>query len=78
MRKFTVEVPDELNDLAGNESSASHWLTQTAVMELVRRRRISTGKAAELLGMNRWDLPDVFQLHQVASAELSPDDLQPF
>ena len=78
MRKLSVNVPEELIDLAGGtEDSVSDLLTQSAVMELVRRRRISAGKAAELLGVSRWDLPDLFRAYQVPAATFSADDLRP-
>ena len=79
MRKLTVEVPDELIDLAGgSDDCAVALMLQTAVMELVRRHAMSAGKAAEFLKISRWELPKLFSLYEVPATELRPEDVQPF
>lgn len=75
MPKLTIEVPDQLIEFAGgSEQSAHQLLLESAVMQLVRLRRISAGKAAELLGISRWDLPDLYTAHQVPAADFSEAD----
>lgn len=80
MRKLLVDVPDELVDfVGGNESQAGNLMTQAAVAELVRRHVISSGKAAELLGVSRWDLPEILGKFEVCIVDFNPDeDLKPF
>jgi len=73
-----VEVPDELVDLVGGQEQAGHLMTQAAVAELVRRRVISSGRASELLGVSRWDLPDLLNSFEVSVIDLRPEDLKPF
>ena len=54
-------------------------MTQAAVAELVRRHVISSGKAAELLGVSRWDLPEILNKFEVCVIDFNPDeDLKPF
>lgn len=54
-------------------------MTQAVVAELVRRKVISSGKASELLGIDRWDMPDLLSQFEVSATEFCPDrDLKPF
>ena len=53
---------------------ASETMAEAAVMDLVRRGIISSGKAAELLGVNRWDMPDLMTRHKVPAFELLPGE----
>jgi hypothetical protein len=79
MRKLMVEIPDELVELiGGDDSQAGHLMTQATVAELVRRRVISSGKASELLGISRWDLPDLLSAFEVSVTDLRSEDLEPF
>jgi len=52
----TVELTDELAALLGRvQPSLEKATSETAVLELYRRGIISSGKAGELLGMDRFD-----------------------
>lgn len=77
MPKLTLELPEELLEFAGgNEQSVHKLLMESAVMQLVRLRRISAGKAAELLGMSRWDLPTLYTTHEVSATDFSEADME--
>ena len=79
MQKLTVDVPDELVEFSGGSEMATSFMTQAAIAELIRRRVISSGKAAELLGLDRWDMPDWLTKFEVAIADFDPNfDLKPF
>lgn len=56
-RSISIEVPDELLELLGSEEEIGKEAKRSLVLGLVRRGMISRGKAAELLGLNLWDLP---------------------
>ena len=49
----TVELDDELAALLEQERPLGQAARETIVMDLFRRGRISTGKACELLGLDR-------------------------
>ena len=54
MSTVTVELDRDLvNLLHGVSGSPEHRVAEYVVLELYRRREISSGKAAELLGMER-------------------------
>jgi len=53
----TMTIPDDLLAvLPGGHPSASEQIRELAVLELYRRRVISSGRAAELLDMGREEL----------------------
>lgn len=73
MRQLVVNVSDELFELmGGSESLAATFLTQAFVIELVRRRFISSGKAAELLEIDRWDMHDLLNRFEVCATDFKP------
>ena len=80
MRQIVVNVSDELFELAGgDETQTSNLMTQAVVAELIRRRVISSGKASELLGIDRWDMPELLSRFEISATEFCPDeDLKPF
>ncbi len=49
----TVTLNDELAALLERDKSLDEAARETIVMDLFRRREISTGKACELLGLDR-------------------------
>lgn len=70
MRPLTIEVPDEYFELSGgDEGKARERATRSVVAELVRCGQISTGRAAELLRVSRWDIDAVLGEYQVHTVE---------
>ncbi|MBC6475119.1 MAG: UPF0175 family protein [Hormoscilla sp. GM102CHS1] len=50
------KLPQELIPiLEANEAELEGIILESIVLELVRQQRISTGKAAELLGISKWE-----------------------
>jgi hypothetical protein len=80
MRQIVVNLSDELFELAGgDEAQTGNLMTQAVVAELVRRKVISSGKASELLGVDRWDMPDLLSQFEISATEFCPEeDLKPF
>jgi hypothetical protein len=58
-------VPEEIIELLGSEATAQKEAHEAFILDLVRRGRISKGKAAELLGISLWDLPAVIAHYQL-------------
>jgi len=51
-----LKLPQELIPiLEANEAELEGRILELIVLELVRQQRISTGKAAELLGISKWE-----------------------
>jgi predicted HTH domain antitoxin len=64
-RTITMEVSDELVKLLGSEEKMGKEANQALVMDLVRRGKISKSKAAELLGIRLWDLPELLSSYEM-------------
>ena len=53
---LSLNLPQELIPiLEANEAELEGRILELIVLELVRQQRISTGKAAELLGISKWE-----------------------
>lgn len=76
MKDFTVELPGELLELLGSEEEAKRDAKIAVVLDLVRRSRISRAKAAELLGLALWDLPELLAQYRIPWFDYSPDDVE--
>jgi predicted HTH domain antitoxin len=66
-RTLSVELPDELVALLGTPEVAAARAREALVLDLLRQARISQGKAAELLGLSRWDLLELMVQHRIES-----------
>ena len=68
----TVELDDELAELVEQEQDLARATRETLVMDLFRRERISSGKAAQLLNMSRIDF-----LHRASDLEIPVISMTP-
>lgn len=56
------------------KDQAEAEMAEAAVLDLVRRGVISSGKAAELLGVSRWAMPDIMNRHKIPAFDLLPGE----
>ena len=76
MRVIEIIVPEEIIDLLGSEEEAKNEAKEAFVLDLVRRSKVSKGKAAELIGINLWDLPEFLSKYLIPWFDYSKEDLQ--
>ena len=76
MKIIEIAVPEEIIALLGSEDSARKEAKEAFVLDLVRRGKISKGKAAELLGMSLWDLPELVAQYQIPWFSYHPEELE--
>jgi predicted HTH domain antitoxin len=76
MKIIEIPVPEEIIDLLGSEDAARQGAREAFVFDLVRRGKISKGKAAELLGISLWELPELISQYQIPWFSYSPEDLE--
>jgi len=76
MGKLTIDISDELLKLFPSKKEAKSEAKQAMVFDLVRRGKISKGKAAELLGISLWDLPELLAQYDIPWFDYSPADLK--
>lgn len=65
MKVIEIIVPEEIIDLLGSEEEAKKEAKEPFALDLVRRGKMSKGKAAELIGINLWDLPEFLSKYQI-------------
>ncbi len=59
MKTIEIMVPEEIVELVGSEEAVSKEAKVAFILDLVRRGKISKGKASELMGVSLWDLPEI-------------------
>lgn len=74
-RKLEMELPEEIIAYFGSIDEVELKMKQAAVLELLRRKKVSQGKAAELLEMNRWDFYQLMAEHNIPMVDLSSEEL---
>jgi len=73
--KFDLELPDELFAQL-REEEIEGKAKEALVMELLREHRLSQGKAAELLGLDRHELFDLMAKYRVPVIALTHEELK--
>ena len=66
-RLVTMNVPDELINLVGSPELTAARAREALVLDLLREAEISQGKAAELLGINRYPMLDLMARYKIPS-----------
>ena len=76
MKTIEIIIPEEIIDILGSEEEAKKEAKEALVLDLVRRGKVSKQKAAELIGINLWDLPDFLAKYQIPWFDYSKEDLE--
>ncbi len=77
MVTISVELPKQLLERLGLTSDeAGTYLKQLALIDLVRRDEVSSGWAAEKLGMSKDDFRGLLAEHEVPYLDLSEEELR--
>lgn len=73
--KLDFELPDELFTQLREEEIETK-VKESLVMELLREHRLSQGKAADLLGLDRDQLFDLMAKYRIPVIDLTPEELK--
>ena len=76
MKSIEILVPEEIVSLLGSEDAVRKEAREAFILDLVRRGKVSKGKAAELLGISLWDLPDLIAQYQIPWFNHSQEELE--
>lgn len=68
---FEIELPKNVKTLGELNQQAK----EAFVLDLLRQKEISQGRAAELLKVDRWKLAELMQQHQVLGSVLNKKQL---
>jgi predicted HTH domain antitoxin len=75
--RVVLSLPEELVRLLGpTPTQAAAHLKKLALIELFRRGEVSSGYAAEMLGISKWDFIDLLARHAVPYVDLSEEELR--
>jgi len=73
---LSLNLPQELIPiLEANEAELEGRILELIVLELVRQQRISTGKAAELLGISKWEFVQLLGQNNIPYFTESSEEL---
>lgn len=76
MQPIVVELPEQIVQLlTPTLDEAALRLQELALIELFRRGDVSSGCAAEKLGMRKWDFIQLLAAHKVPYIDLSEEEL---
>jgi predicted HTH domain antitoxin len=71
---ITIEVPPDVLAALGEEAARGE-ARQSLVLLALRERHIGESRAAELLGVSRWELHDLMNTHGISLIEFTADEL---
>ena len=75
VKAISIELPEEIVELF-SEAELEASLRKWAVLELVCAGKLSSGKAAEILGMTRWEFMDLMPDYDIPMADFSEEELE--
>jgi len=76
MSRVQIELPDEVLTLVGSLESLQTEVKEAFIFNLVRKGKISRAKAAELLGVSLWDLPELLAHYEIPWFHYRKEDLE--
>ncbi len=71
-----VELPEELIERLGTPEQVSERARSALILDMLREAQIGQGKAAELLGVTRYDILDLMARHGIESGPETPDEIE--
>ncbi|MGA1875486.1 MAG: UPF0175 family protein [bacterium] len=75
LRKLVLEFPEELSDEDLHDKEVVTKGKEGVIMALLRKGKISQGKAAELLDISRHELFDLMARYDVPGVEMTDEEL---
>ena len=71
-----IDVPDTLLNLIGSPEAAKVEAKEAFVLNFVRKGQISRSKAAELLGVSLWELPELLAKYEIPWFHYRKEDVE--
>lgn len=77
LKKIEFSLPSDVVDMiATTYQDSSDAIKEAAVLELYREGKISSGKAAEILGMERFEFIRYVGMKGIPYIRMTPDELE--
>ena len=75
-KQVVLKFPMELPEKGLKDKDALKRGKETFIIELLRKREISQGKAADLLEISRQELFDLMAMYDIPMADFPPEEIQ--
>ncbi len=75
MTTLALELREELVASSGSPEAALAKAKKAFVLDLLRKARIGQGKAAEFLGLTRWEMLDLMAQHRILSGPETAEEV---
>ncbi len=75
-RTLIVELPEAVVALLGTPEEAAAKARTALILQMLREAQISQGKAAELLGISRWDILDIMAAQHIESGPETAEEMR--
>ncbi len=75
-KTITLELPEELLTSLDSLDGIADRAWKALVLDLLRDAEISQGRAAQLLGVTRYDILDLMALHRIESGPRTAEEMQ--
>ena len=76
LKSTMVKLPEFVLDFWKNkDEDFQKRVSESVVLDMVRKHEISAGKGAELLGMNRWDFWQLMSENNVPHVDMTENEL---
>jgi len=76
MDNLQVRFPKKWLAFFSSQDTIEQEIKEAVIAEWVRLHKISQGKGAELLGMDRWSFYDLLSRHNVPTVDLNSKELE--
>ena len=73
-RTITLEIPDTILSSLDASDDIAERAWKALVLDLLRDAKISQGRAADLLGVTRYDILNLMAEYRILSGPLTPED----
>jgi hypothetical protein len=75
LRSTVIKLPDFVLEIWNKkQEDIQKRISETVVLDMVRKHEISAGKGAELLNMDRWEFWELMSKNDVPHVDLSDTD----
>jgi predicted HTH domain antitoxin len=75
LQSVTIELPEEIMAILGADQPASEEARRAIILSLLRKAKISQGKAAELLGISKWEMEPLLEEFGIYSGPETPEEI---
>ena len=75
LQSVTIQLPEEIISLLGEDQPVTEAAHQAIVLSLLRKAKISQGKAAELLCISKWEMDSLLEEYGICSGPETPEEI---